>query len=354
MFDDFIQFGEQGLITQGSVAQRLLQARFDPGALRPYEHNGKSFMTVNAGAGKHKIVRANTVATLRYDEYKAIDTAVQKIAQQRLVAAADLQSRGLTYPLSNAMGTMVLQWETQSGFEAAEMDMSAVKTSAEDRVTFEPNYLPIPITHKSFSISARELDASRRTGEPLNTSNAEAAARVVAEKIEDTILTGASTFAFGGGTLYGYADYTNRSTVSLSTNWDASATSGEDILDDVLSLISAAHTDRHYGPYIIYVPTAYGVILDDDFKTNSDRTIRERILAIDSISAIRTADRLTANNVLLVEMTPDTVKLVNGMNITTVQWEELGGLQLKFKIMAIMVPWIKADQSSRSGIVHLS
>jgi len=340
------------LHAHGGIAQRLLVNRFDPGSLRPFEYNGKSWTTVKVN-GKVQTIHANTTATLRYDEWKAIDTAVVKIAQQRLVAAADLQNRGLTYPLSNGLGTTVLQWETQSDYTAAEIDMEAQKQSEEDRVLFETNYIPIPIIHKSFSISARALEASRRNGEPLDTTNAELAARKVAEKVEDVILLGSSTFAFGGGTLYGYKDYVHRNTVTLVSNWDASATSGQDILDDVLAMIDAAHDDRHYGPFVLYVPTAYDVILDDDYKAASDKTIRQRILELNAISDIRCADRLTANNVLLVEMQPETVKLIVGMPITTLQWEEQGGLLLKFKIMCIMVPWIRCDQENRCGIVHL-
>jgi hypothetical protein len=38
--------------------------------------------------------------------------------------------------------------------------------------------------------------------------------------------------------------------------------------------------------------------------------------------------------------------------MTTVQWEEQGGLLLNFKIMAIMVPQLRADHNGNTGIVH--
>ena len=41
-----------------------------------------------------------------------------------------------------------------------------------------------------------------------------------------------------------------------------------------------------------------------------------------------------------------------GMDITTLQWEERGGLELCFKVMAIKVPRLRSDYNSRTGILH--
>lgn len=358
---DFYTANPAGLYinSHGSVASKLLSAKMDPGALRPFIwEDGRSYVSVNLSGDKRKSklssIRTNTTATLRYEEWQLMDTEVRGISRERLSAANDLTSRGLTYPISNGLGTTVLQWETVSDMESAEMDMAALKMSAEDRAVYEPNYLPLPIVHKSFSIPLRELEASRTLGAPLNTTNAELATRQVVEKIEDVILLGSSSFAFGGGTIYGYLDHPNRNTVTLSANWDASATTGEDILDDVLAMLKSATNANHYGPFILYIPTDYDDILDADFKANSDKSIRTRLMELNKISDIRAVDRLTDDNVVLAEMSRDTIRLVMGMPITIVQWEESGGLLLKFKVMAIMVPWLRPDQDGRLGVVHLS
>lgn len=352
---DILTPDRQGLYgqAQGSVGQRLINNEMNYGVLRPFLYNGQSWMTINS-RGAPKTIRANATATLNYDEWKAIDAAVVKIARERLVAANDLQSRGLTRPISNGLGTTVLQWATISDMEGAQIDMAAQKQSEEDRPVFEQNYLPLPIIHKSWSLDLRTLSASRKSGDPLDTTMAELAARQVAEKVEDIILLGSSAFAFGGGTLRGYLDHPSRNTVTLASNWDASATTGQDILDDHLAMMKSGTNDRHYGPFVEYVPTDYDDILDDDYKANSDKTIRQRLLQLNKLSDIRAADRLTADNVVMVEMIPENVKLVVGMPVTTLQWEEQGGLLLKFKIMTIMVPWIRPDQDGRLGVVHLS
>lgn len=315
-------------IAHGGVAQRLLN----------------NSMNVNA-------LRTNT--TLRYDEWKLIDTAVRKIALQRLPVANDLISRGLVYNIPNGMGSTLLQWETLSDFEDASISMDGQTRRSEDRPNFVQNYLPLPICHKDFSISSRTLAASRKTGEPLDTTMAELAMRKVTEKVERMILgvsAGADTYTFSSGTIYGYYDHVYNNDVTLSEGWDDSSCTGDDIIEDILSMITALNNDRHYGPFMLYVPTAWGVQLAGDLKAASDRTIRERIEAIDVIAGVRVADQLTANHVLMVEMSPDVVKLAIGLQPTVVEWEEQGGTLLKFKVMTIMVPWIRPDQDNRLGI----
>jgi len=54
----------------------------------------------------------------------------------------------------------------------------------------------------------------------------------------------------------------------------------------------------------------------------------------------------------MVQMTSDVARAINGMPITTVQWESAGGMRLNFKVMAIQVPQIRSDYDGNSGICH--
>jgi hypothetical protein len=55
---------------------------------------------------------------------------------------------------------------------------------------------------------------------------------------------------------------------------------------------------------------------------------------------------------IMVQMTPDVARAVNGMDITTVQWESVGGMRLNFKVMAIQVPQLRADHYGSCGVLH--
>ena len=278
----------------------------------------------------------------------------QEFRSDRLMGVEDLMSRGLTHNINNGLGTTILQYDDASDVEDAEISMDGVTEGKNDIQEFVTRSLPLPIIHKDFNINIRKLTASRALGESVDTSMAEISGRKVAERIEDILFNGAGTLNFGGGTLPGYTTESNRNTVSFTSAWDASAATGETILDDVLSAKQASLDDQHFGPWILYVPTNYETVLDEDFKADSDKTTRERILGVSGILDVKVADKLTASNVVLAQMTSDVVRIVNGLEITTVEWQTLGGMRAHFKVMAILIPQIRSDQESKSGVVHLS
>jgi hypothetical protein len=109
---------------------------------------------------------------------------------------------------------------------------------------------------------------------------------------------------------------------------------------------------KHYGPWMLYNAPSWDKYLDGDFKTNGDKTVRQRLKELENITDIRTLDFLTSYDMVLVQMTSDVVRLVIGLDINTVQWETQGGMQQNFKVMAIMVPQLRADFSSNTGIVY--
>lgn len=341
-----------GFAGGGAVGGRLLANNMDPGVLRPWiGQDRRAYITLNSGSQRPSIQPVAN-ATLRKDEWKQLDEAIVKAAQQRLIGVADLYSRNLVYRVSNGLGTTVLETEVVSDIEDAQVSMDAATRGRRDRPDFSIGYLPLPIIHADFQLDIRTLNASRTRGQALDTLQAEMAARKVAEKAESMLFTGLSTYTYGGGTLYGYLDYTNRNTYTLSAHWDDSAATGETMLADVLGMIQASIDDRYYGPWVLYIPTNFQTALGEDFKTNSDKSVRQRLLEVNGLLDIKVADFLTADNVVLVQMTSDVVRMVEGLTMQTLEWDIEGGMIKLFKVMTIMVPQIRADYNNRCGIVH--
>lgn len=356
---DFILNGE----FQGDVAKYLASnGKLNPHVLRPFfdEKRNKAFINVYKGSGdpnkiENYVARPVNNATLRRDEWKQLDAAVMKTAKYRLGGYQDLIDMGLTYNLGNAMGTTVLEWHDVGDSQVAEMTMDGITRSKGDRPNFETNYLPIPIIHSDFEINSRALAASRNLGNPLDTIMVEEATRKVDEHLENMLFTD-TDYAYGGGTIYSYVNFPSRNQFTLSDygNWDdESAMTTSAIVDCVRNMKQASIDDKHFGPWVLYIPTAYESRMDDDYdSTTPGTTVRERILKIDKIERIKVIDSLPANNVLLVEMQSRTVRLVRGMGLQTVQWDEEGKFVSKYKVMTIQVPQIRADQNGTCGIVH--
>lgn len=354
---DFISSNGQ---LQGDVAAKFVsQGRLDVGSLRPFIHtDGKTYVSVYKGGDPNQLssyqsVLTNYTGTLRRDEWKQLDDAVLASSRTRLGGIDDLISNNLVFNLGNAMGTTVLEYHDINDAMTANLSMDGVTRGAGDRVVYGTNYLPLPIIHVDFEINRRVLETSRRNGNSLDTTSVEMATRRVREKLEAMLFTSTS-YAFGGGTIYSYLNQTYRNQVTLSANWDASGKTGADILADVIAMKQAAIDAKHYGPYMIYIPTAYETVLDNDFGSNYPKTIKQRILEVAGILDVKVIDTLTANNVLLVQMTSDVVRLVNGLNIQVVEWKTEGQWVTKYKVIAIQVPQVRADQSQNSGVVHLA
>lgn len=316
----------------GSVASELIANNMDP-----------------------KTLRSNAV--LGYDDWKMFDDAILQISTLRKGAVQDLISRGLVHNIGNTLGQTVLQYQDASDMEDAELTMDGLTKATQDRPEFDINLLPLPIIHTDFSYSSREINASRQSANsiPLDTTTAEIATRKVLEKAESILMTGASTYTFGGGSLYGYEDVPTRNTGTLSQGaWTSSSATGTTMLADVLAMIQESTDARHHGPWVLYVPTGYQTVLGEDFKANSDKSIKTRLLEVDGLEDIKINDFMSSTNIILVNMQSETVRMVQGLPVQMVQWDTDGGFRINFKVLTVLVPQIRADQADRSGIVDYS
>lgn len=353
--------------SQGQVARMMANnGKLDIGRMRPFiDQYGRSCVTVYMGGNPKKkeswkTMVVNAGATLRREEWKALDEAIMEPSRARLGGIEDLTAKNLVYNLGNAMGTTVLEWHDVNEALEAEMTMDGITRGKNDRVTFQHNYLPLPIIHAEYEINTRELAASRNLGNPLDTTMAERAARKVLEKLEALLFTD-TTYTFGEkdsrlrNAIYSYVNFPDRIGVNLSIPWDNSGMTGAMIIRDVLEMKQASINNYHYGPWTLYIPTNYETVLDADYDaTTPGTTIRERILKIAGVNEIKVSDTLADDNVLLIQMTRDVIRLVRGMGLQNVQWSEEGGMVTKFKVMTIQVPQIRSDAYGKTGIVHLA
>lgn len=339
----------------GSAASVLAldaSGRLNSHSMRPYlDENGESVRIVNANGA---VVKTNVPALLRYDEWKDIDRRVIEIATDRLVGIADLISKGLTHNLGS-IGQTISLWDRSSDMTPANASMSGISKGEEDTPAFENQSVPVPIVHKDFRVNIRRLSASRLMGESIDMIAADTAARRVSEKSEDMLFSG-DPIVVDSSAIYGYMTHPHRNTVSLAQNWDDAGKTGLEIYTDVQAMVTALRADKFFGPYTLYVPGGYESVLDNDFATGTGdvRTVRQRLMQISGISEIICVDRLTAHNVILVQMTRDVVDLAIAQDITTVQWQVDGGMQERFKVMAVWVPRVKSDFDGKSGIAHLA
>ena len=346
MFNEAIQ------LAGGAQVEGLIMPHDDGSASHygPIWHDQRMALAVDQGSltPLRPVKGLSVNGVLREDEFELFDRTVINAYLEELVAFADLDSRGLTFGLGNAMGTTELKWEDVDQFSPAQRSMYAGTEPEADLANFTTRRLPIPIISKGFDLDLRTLSAGRREGEAIDVTNAERASRAVSESIDDLFFNGG--FSHAGINVYGYTTHPQRNTFTI-TDWDGVATEAQ-ILADVISLVDAAFQDNVAGPYVLYVPFEVVSRFSADLKPESDKTLRQRILEVEGITAIRWSRSLAANEVALVTMRRDVVDAVVGFRPTLVQWETQGGMVVHFKVMSIIVPRVKQDADGRSGIVH--
>jgi len=355
-------FYGQGAV-QGEVAEYAARqgGRLDPGAMRPWVgRDGGTYITVYTGDGDPKEVKnyrslsINTTGTLRPYEWRRLDDSILEVSRYRLGGMEDLISNGLVYDLGNGMGTTVLEYHDSSDSMEAATTMDGVTRSNGDRVVFGAHYLPLPITHVDYEINTRVLTASRNMGNALDVTSAQHAARKVNERLERMLFTDMK-YSFRERTIYSYVNHPDINLVALPLAWNNTGKTGALIMADVLAMKAASIAAYHDGPWMLYIPVGYEVLLDGDYgATSLSTTHRERILKIDGIKGIKVIDSLPANTVLLVQMTPDVVRLVRGMPLQNVEWQTEGKFITKYKVMTIQVPQVRSDANGASGIVKLA
>lgn len=339
-----------------STANRLLQNNLNPMSMRPFVgRDGRSYYDAVATNGKIKPVpMAINTGLLRREDWKEIDSTVVKVARKRLRAVSDLRTMGLTRLIRNGMGRTTLETATQSDTNPASVSMDGLSRSNFDRPSFALANLPLPIIHKDFQFSLREILASRNGGSPLDMTMLEESTRKVAEMAEQ-MLIGNSAFdqyQHDGGTIYGYTDHPNRNTQTF-TSPALTAWTPQTFLNELLTARDTLQDDNFFGPYMIYTAPSWDIYLDDDWSSSKgDITLRRRIEMIEDVRGVRRLDYLDNYDLIMVQMETRTIRLVVGSEIVTVQWEIEGGMAVNFKVMAILVPQLRADQDGQMGLLH--
>lgn len=405
MFTDFVTNGTGS----GEVGEGLQSVRFDPGLLRPYfNERGQKCAAVATGRmvtnaqGRQVPERQEmtinelrnmgvdspvfNATALRKEEWLMLDTAVHRAARLRLRAWADLAGAN-TFGGFNGMSKMVLEYETMSDPSEAMVDMDGLGEGRNDAPVFQLEGLPLPITHSGFWFSQRKLAISRNTGTPLDSVMAEAAGRRVAEMVEKTTIGVETGVTYGGNStqvggygrtsqVYGYTNFSARLTKTNVTAPTAGGYTPANTLSDVLAMRQQLYSNKFYGPFMLYHSNDWDTYLDNDYYVTITsgavapvKTLRQRLREIEGITDVRRLDYLASSatafsaapdyitsanafTLILVQMTPDVVRAVNGMDLTVVQWESQGGMRLNFKVMCIWVPQLAADYYGRTGILH--
>ena len=360
-------FNEAGVMEQQPIKKLFLQ--------KTLQEIGRNSPVFNA-------------TTLRKDQWVSLDAEVLREARLPMRAHQDIQ--GINTYAVNGMGKTILEYEAINDFGEAIVDMDGITPGRGDAPQFIRQGLPLPITHMDFWYTSRDMAISRNGGMGFDTITGEVAGRRVGESLErqtigvETGISYGGTGAGSGGAaypqtskVYGMLNYPYRVTkVNLykptgvgraGTGWVPN-----DTVLDILGMLDTMALQKFTGPFMMYVSNDWDQYLDRDYNlvagSNPNQTLRERLKKIERIKDIRrldflaasttfstTVEQITSTNpwtIILLQETKDVARMVSGLPLTTVQWEEKGGMKLLFKVMTISVPHFRSTFAGNCGLMH--
>ena len=299
------------------------------------------------------------------DEWEELDAAVIRAARSKLQLVGDLVDMGLTKRLGS-IGTMISQWNVASAMTAATVSMDGRSQGEADRVDYLLKSVPVPVIFKPYHFGSRELSSSRNSGDAIETSHAEEAARVVIETLETMAISGDSTVNFDGNSITGITNAANVNTGSGS-DWGTIA----NVITTVQAMISALEADGHYGPYMLYAArTQFNQAKNNFFTDGSGDSAYDRVLRMSGIQGFKALDGLTDGTCALVQMTAEVIDLAfvpgfgfgaidemgagipNG--VTNIEWMSGDGMATYHKVLTIAVPRVKSRYDGKSGVAYYS
>lgn len=343
----------------GSVAARLLKNKMDMDVLRPFiGRDGRSYVTVvtdeidpKTDKPVKRAVPTHNATLLKRDDWLTIDEEVLSEARPLLRLVGDLRSRGLTLDI-DGMANPILMYQTVGRITGATISMDGLREGEKDRPEFDSAFHPLPIIHKDCSFSMRQVVAAQRHGTPFDRITLQLAAQEVATDAEKLLLGTLGSYAYGGGTVYGYTNHPSRATKTLTLPTAAGWTP-ETTVNEVIAMRTTLRENLKPGPFVLYISPGWEPYLDQDYSAAyGNTTLRERLGRVGRIETIESVDYLSDYQMLLVSMDRGTVREIIGMDVKTIQWESPDGMEMYFKVLCILVPQFRFDQTGRAGVVH--
>lgn len=314
------------------------------------------YRALMSSGGDLAVMRSLNV--LRPNDWIMFDKKVVEISRAGFTMVSDFIGNGMRYEIPDALGVMSIQWDRIGEMGAAQWGMMPDTVIQRHRLEFNTDYMPVPLIHHGFNLNIRHLMASQRQGLPLDTAHVAESTRLVVDGIENMFVNGSFTAGAGSGTMYGVLAYPYRITGSLTASWITATP--DQIFADANAIIAALEAKNQYGPYGMYVPPTYAQALRKDYTrvltggqgVGGNKTVLQRLMDIEGLKYIKTHRFIPADTVAVIQLTPETVDVLDGIQPKLIEWQTSGGMQTNYQVIAIMLPRPKRDALDQNGIAH--
>lgn len=305
--------------------------------------------------------------SFRRDDWIQLDTEAQTAYRDPLVLIDILRSR-VSVGGFDGWAKLTYEYDAMSDAHEAAMSMDGMTEGRGDAPLFLPRSVPLFITHSDFFYSSRIMAASKAGGGTgIEVYSAEMAGRRVGELVEDVAIGLVTGPTYGGranyfphdltSTWFGITNYTNRNT---KTNFTAPTAGGwvpDTAYNEILAALDTLRLDRVYGRVAILYSGDWDQYMHRVYSLSGGNTpgetLRSMLLKHERIERVELLPRLTSTfTLLIVVLDRKYIRFINGMDLTTWQWDTRGGHQKNYKVGVIQASLPMSDYTGRAGILH--
>lgn len=267
------------------------------------------------------------------EELRYIDNRIVQAVRPLLVARQVFPVQRLPHAgLTSVRGYK----ETDMG--QATIDMQGI-TKNRDRVELASFDVKVPVIHKEFKLYWRDIIASRNGGLPIDTINAESAARQCGEE-EDKLLLSGEYSGWPALGIEGLATATGRNT-TIGGDWSANA------ITYVAAAIAELEADGHRGPYALITRSSWLGQLRA-LISNTGIFLLEKVAELVK-AGIFVSDSLYASDAgtdsaLVVEPGQENFEMVIGQDLTTFNQQD-EDMNVNGKVYEVVAPRVKRPTS---------
>jgi len=224
----------------------------------------------------------------------------------------------------------------------ATIDMNG-ETHSKDRIELTEFDVKVPVIHKEFALSWRDVIASRYGGLPIETRHVENAARQVAEEEDKLLITGeyAGASPWPALGIEGLATATGRKTQGSAGAWPANS------LTDISAAMGVLEGVGHYGPYALILRSSWAAKLRT-LIANTGIFYLEKVQELVK-AGIFVSDQLytsvgATTSGLLLELAEGNFEMLVGQDLTTFMQQD-NDMNINGKVYEVVAPRINRPAS---------
>jgi hypothetical protein len=349
-----------GLVPSQNTMMRLLKTNGDYRVLRPYRgRDGKSYYALNTGRVDDKgqpvlqKVLANTESFLSKEEWTRMDEIVLSVQKPELKIISRLKAAGLTKPVTNAMAITVLQHQRTRANAKATLSMDGRAQADRSRPVNDIGGIPLPIVHADGQWGMREILVSKNQGQGIDTTQIEESTRACAELLDKLALGTYDVFEYAGYPIYGLTNHPGRTLMTLKNPSTYPGWTPATLKDEFLTMLETMGSGLFANNVGVFYSRNWLKYLQDDYTPAYNRgSLMNRIMEMTNISFMEMTDYLSGWQIVMFDLNSRTIRLLTGMELQPVSWEEPGGQAWNLKIMGILVPEVRTDVKGDTGIIH--